>query len=333
MTFGQAQLLYGLILIPLMALLLLWAARQKKGAVARLGNPALIERLSQSVNRRGRRWQIVLWFVALTLIIISLARPQWGSEVQMVEQQGIEIMVVLDVSQSMLAEDIKPNRLSRAKLEIVDMMDRLGGNELGLVLFAGASFIQFPLTSDFATARSFLDSAHPGVISRSGTAIGEAIQTALEGFNWQRASQKVIVIMTDGEGHEGDPLEAARQAAEMDVLIYTIGFGSPKGEPIPEHNTAGEITGYKKDAQGEIILSKLDEVMLQQIALAAGGQYYRASAAGNELSALAAELDNLQKTELESRFETRHIERFQIFLLVALLAIIVGEVIPDRKVL
>lgn len=331
MTFGQPTFLYALILLPLTALFLLWMGRRKRASLARLGDSGLIERLSRTVNRRGRRWQTALWFAALTLLIVSLARPQWGSEVEMVEQQGIEIMVALDVSQSMMAQDIKPNRLERAKLEVVDLMDRMGGNEVGLVLFAGAGFIQFPLTSDFATARSFLDGAQPGVISRQGTAIGEAIQTALNGFNWSRASQKVIIIMTDGESHDSDPLERAQQAAEQGVLIYTIGFGSPNGEPIPEVNAAGEITGYKKDAAGETVLSKLDEITLQEIALSTGGQYYRAGAAGNELNALAAELDSMQKAELESRFETRRIERFQIFLLLALLAIIVSEVIPDRK--
>ncbi|MFQ5577312.1 MAG: VWA domain-containing protein [Anaerolineae bacterium] len=331
MTFGHPQFLYGLILIPAFALFLLWMSKRKQAALARLGNPALLNRLSQSVNRRGRRWQTGLWFAALALLIISLARPQWGSEVQAVEQQGIEIMVALDVSQSMLAEDIKPNRLSRARFEISDLMDRLGGDEVGLVLFAGAGFIQFPLTSDFVTARAFLDNANPGAISRPGTALAEAISTAMSGFNWQRASQKVIIIMTDGESHEGEPVEAARQAAEKGVIIYTIGFGSPQGEPIPQYNPQGEVAGYKKDHRGEVVLSKLDEITLQEIALATNGRYFRAGAAGNELPALAAELEALQKSNLESRFETHRIERFQGFLLTALLAIIVQELIPNRK--
>ncbi len=331
MTFGQPNFLYALVLIPLLALFLLWMARRKRAAIAKLGNPALLEKLSQHVNWRGRRWQTGLWFTALALIIVALARPQWGTEVQMVQQQGIEIMIALDVSKSMLAQDIKPNRLSRAKLEITDLMDRLGGDEMGLVLFSGASFIQFPLTSDFATARTFLDSAAPGVISRPGTAIGSAIKTALTGFYTKRASQKVIIIMTDGEDHNTQPLAAAKQAAEQGVIIYTIGFGSPKGEPIPEYNSAGEVVGYKKDAQGQTVISKLDEVTLQKIALATGGQYYRASAGGNELQALGKELDSLQKAELENRFETRHIERLQWFLAIALAVLVISELIPERQ--
>lgn len=331
MTFGQYEFLYGLILIPIMALFLLLMNKRKQAALARLGNPSLLERLSQSVNWRGRRWQLFLWFVVLSLLIIALARPQWGSEVQVVEQQGIEIMVTLDVSRSMLVEDIKPNRLTRAKLEIVDLMERLAGDEMGLVLFSGASFIQFPLTSDFATARSFLDGANPDVISRPGTAIAEAIQTALNGFNWQRASQKVILILTDGESHEGKPLEVAQEAAERGVIIYTIGFGSPKGNPIPKYNQRGEIIDYEKDQSGKTILSKLDEITLQEIALITNGKYYRASATGRELDSLVADLESIEKAELESRFETRQIERFQGFLLLALFALVINEFIPDRR--
>ncbi len=331
MTFGEPRFLYALLLVPLTALFTRRATIRLRAALAELGRPALIARLSQSVNHRGRRRQTGLWFAAVTLLIVALARPQWGREVQMVEQQGLEVMVALDVSQSMLAEDLKPNRLSRAKLEIADLMERLAGDEMGLVVFSGAGFIQFPLTSDFATARSFLDSANPGIISQPGTSINGAIKTALTGFNWQRASQKVIIIMTDGENHQTDPLPAARQAAKQGAIIYTIGFGSTQGAPIPQYNAQGEVAGYKKDKQGETVLSRLDEVTLQEIALAADGQYWRAGAAGKEVAALAADLATMQKSTLQSRFETRHVERFQGFLLAALALLVIGEIIPDRR--
>jgi len=331
MIFGEPRFLYALILVPLVALFVLWANARARADLSKLGNPTLIDKLSQTVSHRGRRWKTFLWFAATTLLIVALARPQWGSEVQMVEQQGLEVMVALDVSQSMLAEDIKPSRLSRAKLEIVDLMERLTGDEVGLVVFSGASFIQFPLTSDFATARSFLDSANPGIISQPGTSIDGAIKTALTGFNWERASQKVIVIMTDGENHQTDPLPAARQAAERGVIIYTIGFGTVQGAPIPQYNAQGEVEGYKKDRQGETVLSKLDEVTMQKIALAANGQYWRASGAGKEMAALAAELETMQKDTLENRFESRHIERFQGFLLTSLALLVLVEAIPDRR--
>ncbi len=331
MSFAEPRFLTSLILIPLLMLFLLWTSRRKKAALAQLGNPTLLERLTATVNRRGLRWRNALWLVALAAMIVALARPQWGTEVQTVEQQGIEIMVALDVSKSMLAEDLKPNRLTRAKLEISDLMDKLTGDELGLVLFSGKSFIQFPLTSDVTTARTFLDAAAPGVISRQGTAIGDAIRTAMTGFDETRASQKVIIIMTDGEDHDTQPVDAANAAAEKGIIIYTIGFGLPEGSPIPEFNDAGEVIGYKKDRNGETVISKLDEVTLQQIALATGGQYYRASAAGNELSALANELDKMKKATLESQFESRKIERFQLFLALAVVVMIAAELIPERK--
>jgi Ca-activated chloride channel family protein len=248
----------------------------------------------------------------------------------MVEQQGIEVMVALDVSNSMLAQDIKPDRLSRAKLEIADLMTRLGGDEIGLVLFSGASFVQFPLTSDYSTALTFLDNARPEVISKPGTNIGDAIRTAMSGFDYDRASQKVIVLITDGEDHDANTLAMAQQAAEQGIMLYAIGFGSPQGEPIPEYNAQGEVTGFKKDQTGEVVLSKLDEATLQQIAQIGSGQYFRATADGSELAALVSELNTLQQGELSSQIETWGIERFQGFLAVALFALIVMELIPDR---
>lgn len=327
-----AEPIYLACFIPLLCLGLLIAflAKRKAAAIARLGAPGLITRLSATVNWSGRRWKLFFWFVAVIFLIIALARPRWGSQVEYVEQQGVEIMVALDISQSMLAEDLKPNRLARAKLEISELMDRLEGNELGLVLFSGAAFVQFPLTSDFGTARMFLDSAHPGMISRPGTAIAEAIDIATTGFNEERSSQKVIILLTDGESHEGDALGAARKAAEAGIIIYTIGFGSPNGEPIPEFDPLGNLTGYKKDDQGEIVLTRLDETTLQQIALITNGRYFRAVADGREVGFLADAIGELQTTSLESRFETRRIERFQWFLLAAVIALTVIELIPER---
>jgi Ca-activated chloride channel family protein len=313
-----------------MFLFVMWTARRREAALARLGNPSLVRRLSSSVNWRGRRWRTVLWFVALTGLLISLARPQWGTEMQVVEQQGIEVMVALDVSNSMLAQDVKPDRLSRAKLEIADLMTRLGGDEIGLVLFSGASFVQFPLTSDYATARTFLDNARPEVISKPGTNIGAAIRTAMSGFDYNRASQKVIVLITDGEDHDADTLAVTQRAADQGIMLYAIGFGSPQGEPIPEYNDQGEVAGYKKDQAGEVVLSRLDEATLQQIAQIGNGKYFRATVDGSELGALVSELNTLQVGELSSQIETWGIERFQGFLAAALIALVVMELIPDR---
>jgi Ca-activated chloride channel family protein len=330
MTFANPTYLFCFIPLLLFGLFLAVLAKRYRAAVARLGTPELIDKLSATVNRRGRSWRIKLWFVALVFLTIALARPQWGSQVEYIERRGVEIMVVLDISESMLAEDFKPNRLARAKLEINELLERLEGNEVGLVLFSGAAFVQFPLTSDFATARMFLDAAQPELISRAGTALAEAIEIAITGFNEDRATQKVIVLLTDGENHEGDALAAAQQAAEQGIIAYTIGFGSPDGEPIPQYDQVGNLIDYKRDRQGELVLTRLDEVGLQQIALLTEGRYFRAAADGREVGFLAEEIGKLETSELESRFETRGVERFQWFLFIAIIALIVIELIPDR---
>jgi Ca-activated chloride channel family protein len=330
MTFAQPQFLFGLLLLPLVGLFLWWANNERERSLARMGDRSLLAKLSANVNWRGRRWWNVLWFLALASFLIALARPQWGSEVREIEQEGLQVMVALDVSQSMLAQDIKPNRLDRAKLEIADLTERLDGDEIGLVLFSGASFLQVPLTTDYFTALNYLEGAGPNVISRPGTVIGDAIRTATSAFDQNQNSQKVLVLMTDGEDRETDPLVAAREAADEDVLIYTIGFGTPEGEPIPEVNQSGEVIGYKQDQNGEIVLSQLDEFTLQEIANTGHGRYYRAGADGRELDSLLSEIDHLQKAQLQTRYETRYIERYQIFLFLALVALIISEFIPDR---
>jgi Ca-activated chloride channel family protein len=334
MDFAEPRFFFCLIPLVWLALLVYFLARRKQAALERLGAPQLIAKLSATVNHAGRRWQTWLWFVAALLLILVLARPRWGAQVEYVEQRGVEVMVALDVSKSMLAEDLKPNRLARAKLEISELMDRLEGNAIGLVVFSGAAYIQFPLTSDFATARFFLEAAHPGMISRSSTNLADAIHAALQGFNEERASQKVIVLLTDGEANEStdEVLPTAQEAAEKGIIIYAIGFGSPEGEPIPEYDDLGNLTGYKQDQQGETVLTRLDETTLEQLAATTNGQYFRAAADGREVGYLASAVDKLQKGELESRFETRGIERFQWFLGLAILALIIIELIPDRLV-
>jgi Ca-activated chloride channel family protein len=330
MIFAKPEFLFGLLLLPIVGMFLYWAGVKRRQAMSKLGELPLMRKLTANLNWRGRRWRNVLMLFSLALLIIALARPQWGSEVHEINQEGLQVMVALDVSQSMLAQDIKPTRLERAKLEIADLMNQLDGDEIGLVLFSGASFIQVPLTSDYYTALSYLDSADPSVISRPGTVIGDAIRTAKLGYDPNLSSQKVLIIMTDGEDHETNPITAAEEAAAEGVLIYTIGFGTPEGDPVPILDEFGSVMDYKRDASGEVVLSQLDEATLQSIAQSGNGKYYQASADGSELQRLLAEIDQLQKDQLQSRIETRYIERYQIFLALALLMLVINELIPDR---
>ena len=238
-------------------------------------------------------------------------------------------MLALDISRSMLTQDLKPTRLDRAKLEISDLISRLNGDEVGIVLFSGASFIQFPLTSDYATARTYLNHASPKAITRQGTVIAEAIETAMPGFSTQRESQKIIVIMTDGENHEGDPVAAARQAAREGAVVYTVGFGSPEGGPVPEYDEQGIITGNRQDAQGRVIVSRIDEVTLRQIAENGGGRYFRAAEPG-AMAGLADEIQSFEDQSLQSEFNQRKVERFQLFLLAGALSLVLAELTTDR---
>ena len=329
MTFGSPQYLYALLALPALMAFVWWAFARRAALVQRIGDPALIERLSMTVNRGMRRRRLVLWFLGIALIIIALARPQWGSDVQIVEHRGVQVMVALDISLSMLAQDLKPTRLDRAKLEISDMMSRLTGDEVGIVLFSGASFIQFPLTFDYATARTYLRNASPDAITRQGTVIAKAIETAMTGFNEERVSQKIIVIMTDGENHEGDPIAAAQQAAEDGAVVYTVGFGSPEGEPIPVYDAQGNITSYREDDQGRVVISRLDETTLQQVARAGGGKYFRAVERG-AIAGLVDEIQSFQDESLQSEFNRTKIERFQIFLLAGVLSLVLAEMMTDR---
>ena len=238
-------------------------------------------------------------------------------------------MVALDISRSMLAEDLKPTRLDRAKLEISDLISRLEGDEVGIVLFSGASYIQFPLTSDYATARTYLNHASPNAITRQGTVVAEAIETAMGGFSTERERQKVIAIMTDGESHEGDPITAAREAAAEGAVIYTVGFGSPDGAPVPEYDESGKISGYSQNAQGQVLISRIDEVALQQIAESGGGRYFRATDQG-AIAGLAEEIQSFEDESLQSEFSQRKVERFQLFLLAGALCLALAELTSDR---
>ena len=330
MTFGQPEFLSALTAVPAAALLMVWASWRRRSALARLGDTGLVMMLSASVDKKARGLKGWFWLLALALTIIAVARPQWGSDVEILERQGVQLMVALDVSKSMLAEDLKPNRLRRAKLEIASLMNRLGGDEVGLVLFSGAAFLQFPLTFDYATARTFLEGANTGMISRPGTVVGEAIDVAIEGFDEQSAGQRIILIVTDGESHEGDPVQAAADAFKLGVVVYTLGLGEGEGEPIPNYDEFGRDAGFVRDQRGNVVLSKLDEDTLQTIAREGGGAYYRSSADGSSIDALLDDFDSLEQDAIALEVETRRIERFQGFLLAALVALVFSELVPDR---
>ena len=332
MTFAAPQFLIVLAVIPLLAVFARWFSTRRAAAVSRIGDPALVERLSTAASRRMRLVRFVLWSGGIALLIVALARPQWGSDIEIVERRGVQVMVVLDVSRSMLSQDVNPTRLDRAKLEISDLISRLRGDTVGIVLFSGASFVQFPLTADYDTARTYLNSASPNAITRQGTVIDEAIEIAMGSFNDHRVSQKVIVIMTDGENHEGDPFAAAQQAAAAGAVVYTVGFGSSEGWPVAVYDEQGDVIGHRQDAEGRPIVSRLDEGALQRIAEAGGGRYFRAADPGSTVD-LLDELGSFQGESFQSELNERRVERFQLFLLAGALSLLLAQVLTDRLLL
>ncbi len=333
MSFGTPYLLFALLALPALAGLVWWTSRRRAASISRIGEPALIALLSVAADGPMRRVRTGLWFVGVALLIVALARPQWGSDIEIVEMRGLQIMIVLDVSRSMLATDIEPTRLDRAKLEVADLISRLDGDTVGITLFSGASFVQLPLTTDYATARAYLNNARPSSITRQGTVIGEAIETAMIGFSDKRESQKVIVILSDGEIHEEenapDPIEAARQTAGDGTVIYTVGFGSPDGAPVPKHDVQGNLIGRHLDKDGNPVVSILDESLLQQVAEAGGGRYYRAGGSGG-VADIADEIETFQDDVFRSEFSQRKVERFQLFLLLGALSLFLAEILTDR---
>lgn len=331
MRFGSIQWLWGLILIPILLGYLVWMMRQRSRIASRFAEPGLWKKLAGEVSTKYTRWKPVFFILAVALMIVALAGPQWGARAVMLQRRGLDIVVALDVSRSMLAEDVKPNRLQRAKREISAVLDRLKGDRIGIVVFSGDAFVQCPLTLDASAARMLLDATGINSGGRPGTAVSEAIEEATRMYEEGEKQFKVMILVTDGEGTEGDALAAAQDASALGVRIYTVGVGTPQGEPIPDFDERGNQTGFKKDEGGQIVLSKLDEVTLQKVALATNGRYFRAGPSQMELDALFDELSTLEKKEMEGRLFTEFEQRFHYFLLPAFLLLALEMAIPGRS--
>ena len=240
-------------------------------------------------------------------------------------------MILLDTSASMEAEDMKPNRLEKAKQEIRGIVERLSGDRIGLVLFAGQSFIHCPLTLDYSAFNIFMDVVDTDIIPKQGTAIGDAIKTALTAFDQKERKYKVIILLTDGEDHDTKPIEAAEKARDEGVRIFPIGIGSIRGEPIPIKNRRGEVAGYKKDENGSVVMTKLDEMTLQRIAEITGGTYFRATAGEIELDRIYDEILGMEKKELEGQLTTQYEDRFQYPLAAGIFLLIIEFLVTDKK--
>ena len=298
--------------------------------IAKLGDTGLIGRLLPASGRRYV-WHGVLWVVSFSALVIALARPVWGINMDVVEVQGVSILGVLDVSSSMAADDVLPSRLERAKITLGHFFQEMAGNEVGLILFAGSPFVYFPLTTDVNSALTFLASVDTNMVPAQGTALEAAVHLALDTFEPQSPSARVIVLLTDGESHEGDIQTAVERANEMGVSLFTIGIGDTDGAPVPILNDRDEIVTYKADAGGQLILTYLDEEPLQELASQTGGLYRRSTGTQAEIVALVRAINQLEKGFLDSRVEAQGIERFGIFLLISLIALTLEILLPNSR--
>jgi len=332
MRIAQIDFIYVLlILLPLLIAFYWFVFGMKRKAKERFGNLDLIEKLSLSVSQKKQRWKVALILLGTFFLLFSLARPQLGTKLTLMKREGVDIVIAMDVSISMMAEDIKPNRLEKAKQEVNGLISRMRGDRVGLVAFAGVPFIQCPLTLDYSAAKMFLDIIDVNLIPQPGTAIGDAVRTSIQAFNQKERKYKALILLTDGEDHDSDPLGAAEEASKEGIRIYTIGIGSVQGEPIPIKNNQGQITGFKKDKEGSVVVSKLDEVTLQKIALTTGGKYYHATSGEMELDKIYDEISKMETKELEGKLLTQYEDRYQYFLLVSVILLSIEFLLSERR--
>ncbi|PLW99844.1 MAG: hypothetical protein C0594_16525 [Marinilabiliales bacterium] len=328
--FAHPDYLYLLGLVPLLVLVFVLFQRRKKKNIEKVGDRNLMDYLMPEHSPGRQIIKFIVLMLALVSVVFTLARPQLGSKLEEVKREGVELIIALDVSNSMMAEDIKPNRLERAKQAISKLIDRLHSDKIGLIVFAGQSYMQLPVTIDYAAAKMFLESVNTDIIPVQGTAIGSAIEMAMNSFSPNNDKNRAIIIITDGENHEDDAIKMAEEAKSKGITVHTIGMGLSKGGPIPVQMNYGQ-RDYRKDKDGKVIISKLNEVMLQQIAAAGGGIYIRANNAQTGLNVLFDEINSMEKQEFDANIFADYDYKYQYPLFFALFFLLVELMILERK--
>ncbi len=326
--FAHPEYFYIFLVLPALVFLFLFNRIVRTRNLKSFGDPALLEQLMPSISAGRPIIKFGVWLLAVSCLITALAQPQFGSKLTLTKRKGVELIIALDVSNSMKAQDIKPNRLERAKRAIAKLTERLKNDKIGLVVFAGQAYVQLPITSDYSSAKLFLESITTDVVPVQGTAIGAAIEMATKSFSPSFQGSKAIIVITDGENHEDDAVGAAKKAQEKGITVHTIGMGLPQGAPIPITEGSSD---FLKDKSGSIVVTKLDEPMLTQIAQAGGGSYIRANNAEVGLNNLFNEIEKMQKTEMESREYSEYNDQFPLFLTLAFVLILLDFLILDRK--
>lgn len=330
--FADRFLLYAIPVILIAAVIfVLLIARLRRKRILAFMEERFIPHLIDPLTFKLQTVKAVLLLLSVGLILLSLARPQWGEKKQNVQSRGLDILLAVDTSTSMLAEDQKPNRLERAKHALDSFINLLRGDRVGILTFAGTSFLSCPLTLDYDAAKMYLSIIDEFTIPVQGTDLAEAIRRSIQAFEVGEDKYKVLVLLTDGENHDADVMEAAKEAKQAGIIIYAVGIGSPAGEPIPLRDGNGVITGYKKDKAGRIVTSRLDEETLIRIATLTGGKYYNATDSEHELNLIHEDIDRMEKKDLKSSLLNRFEDQFPWFLFPAFILLLVEMILPERS--
>lgn len=325
--FGEPLYLYLLIVLPVLAAFYFYSNYRRRKKLRLYGDPQLLKQLMPDVSKYRPDVKFWLMLAALGMIIFMMARPQFGSKMETVKRQGIETVVALDISNSMLAEDVTPSRLEKSKKLISRLVEKFNNDKVAMIVFAGEAFTQLPITSDYISAKMFLESISPSLISTQGTDIAGTIDLGMKSFTPNEGVGRAIVLITDGENHEGGAIEAAQEAAKKGIRVFVLGVGSPDGSPIPVEGS----NEFRRDKDGNVIVTRLNEQMCQEIAKAGGGIYVRVDNTNNAEKALNAEINKLAKADVETQVYTEFDEQFQVLAWLALLLLAAELMILNRK--
>jgi Ca-activated chloride channel family protein len=330
LRFAHTHLLWALLLVPLLIVVFMIVRRWKKKALAAFGDRAVIGRIMPEVSFSRPTLKFTFFVAAYALLIIGLADPQIGTRTEETKRKGADIMILLDVSNSMLSQDFAPNRLENAKRSIAQLLDHLHDDRIGIIVFAGEAYVQLPVTTDYSAAKLFLNTINTNIVPVQGTAIGAAIDMGMKSFDFKDGTAKAMILMTDGENHEDDAVVAAENAHDKAVAIHVIGFGSPQGAPVPIYDNGKQI-GFHTDSAGHTVISKLSEDMCKEIATAGHGVYIRATNANSGLGIVMDQIGKMQQKTYDTKQFKDFEDRFQFFIAIALLLLAAEFFISNRK--
>lgn len=332
--FANPEYLYLLFLLPVVCVVLWYSHRRRRELIRKIGDKSLLLQLVPDFSSTRRKLKMGLIITAMALTIVMIARPQFGSKIENVKRQGIEVIFALDVSNSMMAEDVTPNRLEKAKRMMMQLIDARGDDKVGLIVFAGDAYTQIPITNDYVSAKMFMSSINTSLVPTQGTSIGGAIDLATKSFGGDKEDSgdkakvgRAIVVITDGENHEDDAVEAAKMAASMGIIVNVVGIGSPQGAPIPQPG----LMSFKKDEHGEVVVTKLNEPMCMNIAQAGNGIYVRVDNSNNAQKVIEKALDTMAKSDVESKVYSEYDEQFQFFAFLILLLLVAELFISEKR--